>query len=244
MAGIVEIFGVLRKKQAVRSKTTGGLAGARMTIVFTVPDIRVDTRESKIAQTVARAVEKQIKANMLNGLSPSGFPMPPVAAATVRRRRYRYAQGQRGGLTDHFRKKSENNRALKNFSRRFDAKLLGRFLPGVGVRQGLFGLESGMLAKSVRAVPEGTTWRVYFAGPRGNLDRSGTSAVNRVFRNVQPWSQAAMQQGIIQDGLKQAVQERLIVNGRLILTQAKRVVSTFTDIFEIIRAGVEHGEAP
>lgn len=235
---VIDIFGVLRKKagKARITQAHGGEIKARMTVVFSVPDLKIDVTESKIAATVARAVETQMRTNMLNGLSPSGLPMPAISAGTVERRRYREWQGARGGQTDHFKKQKKNDRAAVNFKRRFDAKVLGRFVPGVGVTRGLFGVESGMLAKSIKAVPEGQTWRVYFAGPRGNIDKWGTSAVNRVFKNVSIWSQTAMNQSIVQQGLKQALNERLLHQGRRALTEIRQVVGDIGQSLEAIRS--------
>ncbi len=220
MDELIEVFGALRE-HTTRHASGRRAAKDRMTIAFDAPDLVFVSSESRIAQLGAQAIQRQIQENLRKGLQPSGQPLPAAAPATLERRRYRAQQAARGGaLSPHTTDPQVRGRGLRNWRRRFVAPRLGAFTPKPSA---MFGTESGMLAESVKALPEPPSgFKVFFAGPRGNLDRSGLSAVGRVFRRIAPWTRAAMRQGHVQEAMR-----RMLTN--IFVGRARRMMETLAE---------------
>lgn len=217
------LFGELQRRAAQ------GRGKAKMYLEFTTPDLAIQMDEKEIGAEFAKLLETTISQRLLDGKQPDGSPMPGLATATVRRRAYRASQGDRGGAAHgRFKDSAFRSTVARNYRKRFSASKLGYFKPG-GYHT--FGLESGMLAKSVKAVFEGGHWAIYFAAARGNIERGG-SAVQRVFSRVKVWSQAAMQQQDIQEGLRAIARGLLAMRAKKLAGALAETLRNVDDIAE------------
>ena len=190
----IDIFASMRGRTPGRGKS-------RMTIEFTAPELYWQGDANAVAAETAEVITATIRDNLQAGRDPSGRPLPSPAPATVERRAARLQQAGRGGqaaarITDP-KKRAEVQR---NYERRYRASKLGQFAPAAS---SWFGVESGMLAVSVKAVAQNGKWVVYFAGPRGLFESAtGSSAVKRVFERIGMWTPAAMRQASVQKALR------------------------------------------
>lgn len=231
----IDIFAGLRRRKAGVLPGTNTQKD-KMTIGFAAPDLVFQIDDDAIVSTIANACAEAMRQNMLDGKSPSGSPLPPAAPSTVIRRRYRELQFQRGGqVAPRFQDKRRKGKAQKHYrfaKRKFAArfkwkgrtvteKLVGGLTyrrvvdPGgmehpdwSGRPRGLFGLDSGLLAKSFVGVPEGRgRYTVHVANNRSIADRSGKSAMTRVFDSgkVPVWSRAAMMHPEVQSAMRSAM---------------------------------------
>jgi len=231
MAEPIDLFAALRVKETRHGGSGRRRAADRMTIEIKAPALVFHADESAISGTLALAIEKQIRENLLSGQDPSGNPLPSPAAATLERREYREKQAQRGGeITDRIKDPKDRADGRKNWRRRFVAPRLGAFVPGQGVPRNRFGVESGMLAHSIKAAPEGDGYKVFFAGPRGNIDRSGANAVVRVFGRLRPWTSLAMKQPEIRAALRQTADSLVAQRGKKLLTETLKTLRALREL--------------
>lgn len=197
MERTIDIFAALRTKQPERGR-------ARTFVEFKAPDVVFSVDEQKVAGDVAAAITEALRENLLNGLDFNGRPLPPVSAATAERRDYRVRQAQ--------------GKPTKELLRRFTTAKLGTFLPsGEYGGNRWVGVESGLLAKSIKAVAEGGAWRVFVAGVRGLVDRSGRSALTRVMEKLGPLTGAIGELPKVQQALR-------ALPGRLFLSRVERTL--------------------
>lgn len=205
MSEPIDLFGGL---QVEKKTSRSGQTTARVTVEFTAPTLVWHADENAIAAQVAGAIAAQIRDNLLAGRAPDGSALPAPAAGTLDRREFRLAQEQRGGeVAARIDDPSARARGRRSWRRRFKAARLGMQHPQAGARS--FGVESGLLARSVAAVAKDGVWQVFFAAIRAKLDRSGQNAVLRVFKRIGIWNAQAMQQPKIQEALR-AVQKKLL----------------------------------
>lgn len=204
----IDLFGGLKiERQNARSGERKG-GPARVTVEFTAPDLVWHADENAIAGEVAQAIADTIRENLLGGRAPDGSPLPPIAPATQARRRFRLEQAGRGGeAAPRVRDGAARARARENWVDRFRAPKLGMQQPMPGART--FGVESGLLARSVAAIADAGVWRVFFAAIRARLDRSNANAVLRVFKRIGIWNAAAMSQPRVQQALRN-VRDKLL----------------------------------
>lgn len=228
----IDIFGSLRKKSEFGGLSRGSNRDA-MTFEYRVPSLTFDVTPGPIAQRVAQDIATVIKTNAAKGLDPSGQPLPRASAATKERREDREEQYDRGGAAHPRYTAKGYPKARSNFKKRFNApRVPGGPLhkPNSGPR-GLFGIDSGLLFRSVTAAPGGPgIWRVFFANVRALVDRIGQSAILRVFGpgGLKVWSRQAMRQPAIQASL-QAAAKGIIQKQRSDLFQSLRqTVSTLS----------------
>jgi len=229
----IELFAALRTKSTVGASGRRKAAD-RLMIEFEAPEIYFSADEAAIAGILATRLTEMARQNMALGRMPfTGAPLPAADSATLERRQYREKQASRGGeITPRIKDPKSRADGQKNWRRRFTAPRLGAFTPGQGVPTGLFGIESGMLAKSLKAVASAAgTWQVFVAGPRGNLDRSGTSAMGRV-RRIFEVTQQAMAQPQVQQALRQVAQGLLVKRGQKLLGEAFRTMSLLRGLAE------------
>lgn len=211
MGNSAEVIPLFSEMKVQAERRQGGRSGraqrmrAKFTVQITAPDITFQADENKLAGDVAKAIAMQIKANMLGGYQPDGrTPLPKVSSATSHRRLQRQEQAARMGEADP-RWKSPGVRKIikKNWDRRFRAPSLGYFPPiGRYGSNDWWGVESGMLAFSVKAVPQNGAWTIYFANPRGVIDRGGMSAAARVFSRIPIWTDRSMRNDLVQKALR------------------------------------------
>jgi hypothetical protein len=98
-------------------------------------------------------------------------------------------------------------------------------------------VESGLLAKSVAAAPAkaGSGWTVFFAVIRAKLDRTGASAVLRVFKRIPVWGPNAMAQAQVQEALAR-------VRDGLFASRAQRLLAELQRTAQLTQALAEAGE--
>jgi hypothetical protein len=233
---VIDLFGglkidkqerrVAQRTDLLTGKAVGGRKGsARVVFEFSAPDLVWNADEKLIAAEVATAIGETIRDNMLAGNQGDGSPLPAASSKTLERRQYRLEQAARGGAPSM---RYANRQALKkrqaahrNWDRRFKAARLGAFTPMPGETR--FGLESGMLARSIVAAPTaGGAWQVYFAQARAKLDRTGSSAALRVFKRMRPWSEAMFRQPRLQEALRRCQANLLGSRARLLFQQLQR----------------------
>lgn len=134
-------------------------------------------------------------------------------------------------------------KARKNFVRRFSSAQIGMTPPDASLGGGRsFGIESGLLAKSIKVVvEEGGRFVMYFAGTRAFSSGGGAkSAVARVFQRIGLFTAEGLRQPGIQEGLvqlkKDLFQSRL-ERGRKLLSelagQARDLVQRAEDAAEV-----------
>jgi hypothetical protein len=185
-----------------------------VTIEFTAPQLMVRIDDPEAMKGVAEACALVMRENMLAGLTPSGTPLPPAKASTIRRRKYRELQGKReGDVSPRYSRSSKSSRkfyrnAKRSYFKRYKTRL-GIFDPsGPGIIRGKFGVESGLLAQSLVGLPSGNgKYRVVAANARSIVDsKSGESAMTRVFGRggIKTWSKHAMRDPRIQEALREA----------------------------------------
>jgi hypothetical protein len=207
----ISLFGKLAEREGFRDGK-GRIIKGRFTLEFSAPDLVFNADENQIAGVAATAIADTIKTNMLAGMTPSGAPLPAASAATVRRREYRDKQASNNGnVSSRYRNKRFRTRAYRTYRRRF--KFAGGEFSPAKYDNTLIGRESGLLASSAKAVPEGGRWVVFFAANRGNVDRTGKSAVHRVFSRIQMWSDDAWRQPRIQRALNDMKRSLITVRG-------------------------------
>jgi len=208
----IDIFAGLRRVNAGRA----GSGRQKVTIEFRVPDLMVNIDDREAMKGVAEACALVMRENMLAGMTPSGTPLPPSKASTLRRRKYRELQGKReGDVAPRYKRSSTASRkfyrnAKRSYFKRYKTRL-GIFTPGgPGVIHGRFGVESGLLAKGLVGVPSGNgKYQVIAANARSIVDaKSGESAMTRVFGRggIATWSKHAMRHPKIQEALRVAAQ--------------------------------------
>jgi hypothetical protein len=73
----------------------------------------------------------------------------------------------------------------------------------------LFGLESGMLAHSMKVVPRAPGFNIYFADNRTRIDKTGASALSRVFSKIGLIGELGLKQPSIQKALRSVASEIL-----------------------------------
>lgn len=194
---LIDLLGGL-KKAALGVK---GSKNGRMTIELTAPELVFSADEDMIAGDVAKAIEATMRENLEAGRDGNGVPFPAPSPATLERRSYRMEQANRGGaLSPRIKDKKMASAGRRSYFRRFRAAALGYMRPEAYADK--FGRESGMLAKSPKAVAKGGVWTIYFAVIRARVDRSGESAVGRVFKGRSVWGDRAMRQERIQSSLR------------------------------------------
>lgn len=213
--------------------------GSKMIVVITGPELVFTMDDKKAAASYAAILERIATENLTTGRDLNGNPLPASAPATMERRAYRAAQAQRGGRpADRYKDPKYIRQVGKNFLRRFTAPKLGHMPPIAGMA--LFGLESGMLARSIKVVPEENKLVMFFAAPRGNTKDGKASAVQRVFQRLGLFTAEGLRQPGIQEGLvqlkKDLFQSRL-ERGRKLLSelagQARDLVQRAEDAAEV-----------
>jgi hypothetical protein len=219
MSQPIELFGQLATKRVTwrhRGATLTSASANKAFVEITTPSVQLQLDEEVLAGKVAAWVQATIRDHLLAGKAPDGTPLPAASPATVARRRYRDVQfgGARqtkirklsekhGGGTsvrESWRKHDKGSmaaQAVTGLRLRYQAARLGTFDPRT-FSNDLFGLESGMLARSVFCKSKAPGWAVYFADNRTRIDSKGGSAVARVFSRVGLWSAEAMRQPEIQ----------------------------------------------
>jgi len=236
----IDLFAALSVKETRSWKSGRRKAADRVVIDVKAPELVFNVDEQKIASQIVGAMETLIRDQMMRGLAPSGEPLPAASQATMERRAYREAQGARGGQpSERYKDPDFRSRAVRNYRRRFKAPGAGFFAPGQMVPRGKFGIESGMLAMTAKAVPEGkgkgqgeSRWRLFFAAARGNIDGKGGSAVMRVFNRIgldlSAWARTPQIQAVLRNIQKNIFQHRL---GRLLseVTQAAESVTSLAE---------------
>lgn len=205
---------------------------AKWGLTIKAPELTFNTDEKSIALLVGQAIQTTLRENLSTGKQPDGSPMPQASAETIKRREYRRAQMARGASQLELTRKqlgefiaSTGQREQRGLLRagtsdkaRSDRREIRRRFKSAGMKgsgpQGVFmphdpstfGLESGLMAASVRIryTPPRTV-DVFFSDKRGSFaaKRDGKTAVQRVFERVPIWSQRAMQQPRMQEALKQ-----------------------------------------
>lgn len=229
MSEPIDIFGGLKIDR--REGRAGKPGSARVVCEFTAPSLVWHADEKAIAGEVAEAMQLTIQENLLRGLAPDGTPLPSPAAATLERREYRLDQATRGGqASDQVTDKRERSTIARNWRRRFKAARLGMQSPRAGARS--FGLESGLLAMSVKAVAEAGVWKVYFAVIRAKLDDSGSSAVLRVFKRIGMWNAAAARQPRVQEALRSAQKKLFASSAAKALAAARESLASVMALSE------------
>ena len=226
MAKSIDLFAALRRTGGRYSKKLGRSVGNKAVIEFTPPDLHFHHDEAALAQGAAAAITEIIKSNMLAGKAPDGSPLPAVSAATVKRREYRDKQAANGGKPTAMKNEKKIARGLRSWQRRFRSAQLGEFTP-LAHGNDRFGLESGLLAASPRAVPgPAGTWHVFFANNRGLIDVKGSSAMERVFSRITIWSDQANRQPAMQKSLQRLADGLIAVRALKILAEASRAAGT------------------
>src|SRR3990167_6326401 len=179
--GIINITAGLRN---IRSTTRRGgpLDADKFVIDVKVGDLFVNLDPVHYAGTVAQQLAQVITSNLLQGAAPDGSPNPQISPATAERRLYRLAQAARGGqIHPKYRDAKMRAQSRRAWNSRFKATgiLGGKSDPTDNPAPGTFGIESGLLVRSIAAEPigDGSSWRIFFANIRGIADRSGRSAV-------------------------------------------------------------------
>jgi hypothetical protein len=212
-----------------------GTRNARMTIEFVAPDMQFSADERAQAGEVATAIADTIKSNLLTGKAPDGSPLPASAAGTRERREARLEQAARGGApAARYRDATFIAKAKRNWAKRFKAAQSGIQAPQQST---VFGIESGLLARSVAAAPSkaGGGWTVFFAVVRAKLDRTGASAVLRVFKRIPVWGPNAMAQAKVQAALAG-------VRDALFSSRAERLLRELQRTAQLTQALAEAGE--
>lgn len=228
MSAPIDIFGGLNidRKTSNSGKTT-----ARVTVEFTAPTLFWHADENAIAADVAGAIAAQIRDNLLAGRAPDGSPLPEPAAGTLERREFRLAQEQRGGdVTPRITDATQRGRGRRSWRQRFKAARLGMQHPMAGAR--FFGVESGLLARSVAAVAKDGVWQVFFAAIRAKLDRTGQNAVLRVFKRVSIWNAQAMSQPKVQEALRAVSKKLLSSRAGEALALAREAIANVMELSE------------
>jgi len=190
--------------------------GARCVVEWSAPTLAFTADATVIAGELAQAYCDAIR-ELLAG-------MPAAPAATLQRRRYRVEQAGRGGepagwssVGGHL-DADERREAKRRYFERFRAPKMGLVEPRPGeTRQGT---ESGMLAQSlVSEMFAPGQFRVYFAGPRARLDRTGENAVLRVFKKFPSLLKDAAKSATFMRALDRA-REQLFGKGTLALLRS------------------------
>ena len=211
----INIFGKLKQV----SKT------GRMGLSITAPSIVIDTDKAEldVADQAARTLAQTIRSNVLSGLRPDGRPLPEVAPSTQWRREKRVVQGYRGGRPPENMNygKIPTERAVKNFRLRFGAKKPGKY------RQGWWGVESGILAESIRGRVRGKSFLVTVAGLRAD-----TRILARVFKGWGILGSIGMMQPEIQGMLRNF--PRTLFGIKAALQAARSVQKIARDIGDIV----------
>ncbi len=213
----IDLFGKI--KQISR-----GQKGRRMGLAITSPAIVIDTdrAERDVADQMARTLAQTIRANVLSGLRPDGRPLPEVAPSTQWRREKRVVQGYRGGRPPENMNygKIPTERAVKNFRERFGTKKPGKY------RQGWWGVESGILAESIRGRVRGKSFLVTVAGLRAD-----TRILARVFKGWGILGSIGMMQPEIQGLLRNF--PRTLFGIKAALQAARSVQKIVRDVGDI-----------
>lgn len=210
-----------------------GTRSARMVIEFTAPDLQFSFDERQHTAGVATAIADTIRGNLLSGRAPDGSPLPAASPGTLERREARLEQAARGGaVSPRYRDSQFIARGRRNWAKRFKAARLGMQSPEHGAR--LFGVESGLLARSVAAAPSkrGNGWTVFFAVLRAKLDRTGASAVLRVFKRIPVWGPAAMADQRVQGALREAAWTLLVSRAMRLLNELQRTAENTQELAE------------
>lgn len=177
MGSGIDVFAGLRGDLAIKRGRGRAKGGAKVSIVFKSPALVFRPDEKLIATTLATAMATKFRAYLLSGRWLDGRPLPPVAPATVIRRKYRLLQVQRGGapLVSARKVLRKDTRERKRLEKRYASKKLGTTYPTAELSErGVLGLESGTMAQfSVAPVPGGMG--LFVPDVRGRIDKRGTS---------------------------------------------------------------------
>lgn len=170
-------------------------------IEWSVPKLEISLETGPLAEELAKAVAATVSSNLLAGKRPDGKPLPPVAAGTAERRRYRAAQAARGGeasarVTDP----AKRARVKANWQRRMGGA-------GAPRNVGQTGLETGKLARSIQASRGADGWVISVAGERG-----ARGAAARVFAKLGGLGAGVMLQPRVQTALGNIVKKIFKVN--------------------------------
>jgi hypothetical protein len=156
-----------------------------MVIAIQAPDISVDLDAEKFLREVGRPLARTLRRRLLSGQGLGGGPAPTPSPATLERRARRREQVDRGGVSlDRSRYPDAAAQARKRFyNGRVSGSVGGWHLPGRKVPDDAFGVESGLLARSIAFGKDRVTgkWVIFFANNRAIVGKDGQSAAMRVF---------------------------------------------------------------
>lgn len=175
----IDLFAGLRSKEVKLSKLRGGGQGFKSFVEIIAPAFHVNVDEREIAGAFAKGLTTILQNALLTGTAGR-----TPEAATLDRRRYREKQSARGGQIDpRIKDKTDRARGIKSWKQRFRSVRGTKADPANPPARGVWGVDSGLLVRSLRAFNEGggSTWRIFAADNRGLKDRSAMSALDRVF---------------------------------------------------------------
>ena len=210
----IDIFAGLRTRAVganARQRLLGvGSGKNKVTIEFTAPSLTLHVDDDAVLKDLAETCATVMRDNMLAGKTPSGTDLPASKPGTIKRRKYRELQAKRDGdVAPRYKRDGKQGKkfyrnAKRSYFSRYKTRA-GTFTPGRGVIHGRFGVESGLLAKTLVGIKSGPgKFSVVAANARSIADRTGQAALTRVFGpgGISVWSQYAMKDGRIQDSLK------------------------------------------
>lgn len=173
----------------------------KVVVAFQAPELVFNPDEKAIARKLATTMTEVFRGNMEAGNWIDGRSLPSASPNTVKRRRHRLAQIERGGAAKRVSGKvgsgaSPTSMPLmlsrsginkwerrNNIERRYRTVKLGTTMPTAAVSgAGQVGRESGTLARSLSVAPFGKGMRIFVADIRGKIDRTGSNAWLRVLR--------------------------------------------------------------
>ena len=211
MAKPIDLFGKFRK--ASRSSKKGGPMGLQ----FKIPNVFISVDEKKIAEGVTDALLDTIQANMLAGKRPDGRPLPAAHPNTVKRRQARVKQAQRGGGPPPRYGKDFSRDAKRAFKKRFPPKSQPTGTHGANRWAGI---ESGLLATSLRVRQFGGGWMITVS-----RKRASTIILARVFKKIGLLSKETLRQPKMQQALKRVLTGVVSNNKRKLLRSLKESVT-------------------
>jgi hypothetical protein len=162
-----------------------------MVINIEAPAITVDLDGEDFLKRVGRPLARELRRRMMSGLTPSGNPAPAVSEATLKRREYREKQAQRGGrVADRYDNPEQDfpDSAMQLRKRQYNGRVRGNIngwhVRGKNMPSGRFGLETGLLARSVAFGKDRVSGKycIFFANNRAIIGKDGSSAAKRVFQ--------------------------------------------------------------
>lgn len=178
--------GLVTTRTGGRSRTsTAGGSRDRVAISIEAPQISVSIDADDFLKRVGRPLARTLRRRLLSGQGLSGGAAPSPAPATLERRERRRAQVARGGAPkDPSRYPDAKHQAQKRFyNGRVAGNVGGWHVPGRKVPTDAFGVESGLLARSIAFGKDRYTgkWSIFFANNRAIVGKDGESPAMRVF---------------------------------------------------------------